>query len=234
MSGMSLPSKPHRSGPPHNPGVCELVAAKRRWSSPPKRVDVMLGFRGWNERGYLPHRDEPGLTQFVTFHLADSYPRALRSEWEALLKVADDRERRTQLEAYLDKGRGECHLRDPRIGQLVDDALRFYDGKRYELRAWVVMPNHVHALFKVGDVPLGTIVGDLKEYTAREANKLLSRRGKFWADDYFDTFMRDEQHELRTRRYIENNPTKAFLVRDPKEWLWSSARFRDANGVLRF
>lgn len=95
----------------------------------------MLGFRGWHEHGYLPHRDEPGLTQFVTFHLADSYPRALRSEWEALLKVEDDRERRAQLEAYLDKGRGECHLRDPRIGRLVDEALRFYHGKRYDLRA---------------------------------------------------------------------------------------------------
>jgi type I restriction enzyme R subunit/putative DNA methylase len=233
MFGMSLPPKPLRSGPPHNPGVRELVAAKRRWSSPPKREDAMRGFRGWNERGYLPHRDEPGLIQFVTFHLADSYPRALRSEWEALLKVEDDRERRTQLEAYLDKGRGECHLRDPRIGQLVDGALRFYHGKRYELRAWVVMPNHVHALFKVGGVPLGTIIGDLKEYTAREVNKLLSRRGKLWANDYFDTFMRDAQHELRTRRYIENNPAKAFLVRDPKEWPWSSARFRDENGVLR-
>jgi REP element-mobilizing transposase RayT len=96
------------------------------------------------------------------------------------------------------------------------------------------MPNHVHALFKVGDVPLGTIVGDLKEYTARETNKLLGRRGQFWADDCFDTFMRDAQHELRTRRYIENNPTKAFLAHDlKKEWPWSSARFRDENGVLR-
>jgi REP element-mobilizing transposase RayT len=233
MFAMSLPPKPRRSRPPHNPGVRELVAAKRRWSSPPKREEAVLGFRGWNERGYLPHRDEPGLTQFVTFHLADSYPHALRSEWEALLKVEDDRERRTQLETYLDKGRGECHLRDPRIGQLVDGALQFYHGKRYDLRAWVVMPNHVHTLFKVGDVPLGTIIGDLKEYTARGTNKLLRRRGKFWEDDYFDTFMRDAQHELRTRRYIENNPTEAFLVRDPKEWPWSSARFRDENGVLR-
>jgi REP-associated tyrosine transposase len=102
------------------------------------------------------------------------------------------------------------------------------------LHAWVVMPNHVHTLFKTGNVPMGTIVGDLKEYTAREINKLLRRRGKLWEDDYFDTFMRDTQHELRTRRYIENNPTKAFLVRNPKEWPWSSARFRDENGVLRF
>lgn len=121
----------------------------------------------------------------------------------------------------------------PGHGPLVDEALRFYHGKRYDLRAWVVMPNHVHALFKVSNVPLGKIIGDLKEYTAREANKLLRRRGRFWAEDCFDTFIRDAQHELRTRHYIENNPTKVFLVRDPKEWPWSSARFRDENGIVR-
>ena len=108
---MSEPLKPRRSGPPHNPGLRELVAGKRRWSSPPNKEQAKLGFQGWHERGYLPHRDEPGLTQFVTFRLVDAFPRALRSEWAALLELEDERERRTQLEAYLDKGRGACHLR---------------------------------------------------------------------------------------------------------------------------
>ena len=94
------------------------------------------------------------------------------------------------------------------------------------------MPNHVHALFKVNTIPLSIIVADLKEYTAREANKKLGRRGQFWADDYWDTFMRNAEHELKTRRYIENNPTKAYLVRDPKDWPWSSARFRDDHRRL--
>jgi REP element-mobilizing transposase RayT len=213
--------------------VRDLIASKHRWSSPPKREDAMRGFRGWHERGYLPHRDEPGLTQFITFHLADSYPQALRSEWAAFLEIEDDRERRRQLEGYLDKGRGECHLRDPRIGGLVDEALRFHHGPRYELRAWVVMPNHVHALLKVGEIALAKIVGELKEYTARMVNRLLGRRGQFWMEDYYDTFMRDAEHESKTCRYIENNPAKACLVRDPKEWSWSSARYRDAYGVLR-
>ena len=81
-------------------------------------------------------------------------------------------------------------------------------------------------------MPLGEIIGDLKEYTAREANKLLGRRGKFWVDDSFDTFMRDSAHEMRTRRYIEINPVKAFLVREAKEWPWTSARFRGEDAVL--
>jgi REP element-mobilizing transposase RayT len=213
--------------------VRELVAGKRRWSSPPKREDARRGFRGWHERGYLPHRDEPGLTQFVTFRLADAFPAARRSEWEALWAIENDRERRAQLEAYLDQGHGECHLRRPEIAALVEDALRHYHGQRYELRAWVVMPNHVHLLFKVANVPMSNILEDRKRYTAREANKVLGRRGAFWQADYWDTYMRDAAHELTSRRYIENNPVKAFLVRAPKDWPWSSARFRDELGALR-
>ena len=230
---MSQPSEPRRTGPPHNPGVRELVSNMQRYSSAPKRGDAIKGFRGWNERGYLPHRDEPGLTQFVTFRLQDSFPESLRSEWEHLLQIEDDRDRRDQLEAYLDLGRGESQLRQLRIGKLVEDALTFFHGQRYELRAWVVMPNHVHVLIKVGATPISRIVEDWKKFTAKEANKLLGRKGAFWQADYWDTFMRSAEHEATNRRYIENNPTKAFLVRDPEEWPWSSARLRDEFGVLR-
>jgi REP element-mobilizing transposase RayT len=229
---MSQPPEPHPPGPPHNPGVRDLVAGKRRWSSPPNREHAKQGFRGWHERGYLPHRDEPGLTQFVTFRLADSLPAELRGEWEAFLAIEDQRERRKQLEAYLDRGRGECLLRRPDIGALMDGALRFNHGKYYKLRAWVVMPNHVHVLFKVGSKSMGRMVGEWKEYTARLANKILGRRGQFWDEDYWDTYMRDRAHEARSRRYIENNPTKAFLVRDPAEWPWTSARHRNQHGEL--
>ena len=196
------------------------------------REDATRGFCGWNERGYLPHRDEPGLTQFVTFHLADSFPAALRSEWEAVLKVEDDHERCLQIEKYLDRGRGDCHLRRPDIGTLVENALRFRHSQWYGLLAWVVMPNHLHFLVEIRKTPLSKIVKELKRYASREVNKILRRTGAFWCEDYFDTYMRDAQHQLKTQRYIENNPVKALLAREPKEWLRSSARFRDENGIL--
>ena len=233
MPLVSQPPEPRRQGPPHNPGVRELIAGKRRWSSPPKREDALRGFRGWHERGFLPHRDEPGLTQFVTFRLNDSFPEALRSEWEHLRQIEEDRARHNQLEVYLDKGRGACHLRQPEIARRVEDALRFFHGQRYDLCAWVVMPNHVHVLFKVEATPMSEILKSWKGFTGTEANKLLGRRGDFWEEDYWDTFMRDSQHELKTRRYIENNPAKAGLVLDPKDWPWSSSRFRDEYSVLR-
>jgi hypothetical protein len=95
--------KPKRlPSPPHNPGVRDLIAGKREWS-PIADEDLKTGFLGWHESGYLPHRDEPGLLQFVTFRLADAFPTELRFEWEALLKIEDDRQRRIKLEAYLDR-----------------------------------------------------------------------------------------------------------------------------------
>ena len=229
---MTEPPKSRGPGPPHNPGVRELVAGKRHSSPPPNRDEAKLGFHGWSERGYLPHRDEPGLTQFVTFHLADSFPAALRSEWEGLLQIEDDLERRRQFETYLDRGRGAGHLRRPAIAKLVEQALRFHHPQWYELRAWVIMPNHLHCLVKTGAMPLAKIVKELKRYTAREVNKIFQRTGAFWCKDYFDVYMRDAEHELRTSHYIENNPVKAGLVREPADWLWSSARARDEYGVL--
>jgi putative transposase len=222
MKAKRLPS------PPYNPGVRDLVESEHAWSRPLGKDEVERGFLGWHENGYLPHRDEPGLVQFVTFRLADAFPAELGSEWEALLKIEDDRQRRIQLEGYLDRGRGQCHLRRSEIAKLVEGVLLFRHGVDYDVRAWVVMPNHVHLLFRVQDVPMWRLVNTWKGYTAKEANRILGRTGPLWQEGYWDTYMRDCEHETRARHYIEHNPTKAKLVALPKEWAWSSARFRDA------
>ena len=227
MNKKRLPS------PPYNPGVGELVRNKRQWSEPLSLETRKRGFLGWHEAGRLPHRDEPGLVQFVTFRLADTFPAELRGEWETLLKIENDRKRRTELEAYLDRGHGSCHLRQPEIAVLVEGALRFFHGERYGLRAWVVMPNHVHVLFLVQEVPMSQVLDSWKGYTARQANKLLGREGQFWQEGYWDTYMRDVEHEQQTVRYTENNPVKAGLTKTPQDWSWTSARFRDEYARLQ-
>jgi REP element-mobilizing transposase RayT len=240
--------------PPYNPGVRDLVEGKRTWDARATPPSQRAGFRGWHERGYIPHRDSPGLTQFITWHLTDAFPAALRSEWAALLEVEDDRERRIELEAYLDKGRGESWLRRPAIAAVCEAALRRFEQERYTLKAWCLMPNHVHVLVLVTTVPMADFVKSWKGYSARVSNQLLARghscpqqpepapattalnpqpSGSFWADGYWDTYMRDVDQERRSIRYIENNPVKAGLVRSPSEWPWSSSRFRDESGLLR-
>lgn len=229
---MTPDQPPHPPGPPHNPQLRDLIEGKQAWTKPLPAEAAAQGFRGWHERGYLPHRDAPGLTQLVTFRLVDSLPLALRAEWEHLLHLDDPVQRQAELEAYLDCGRGSCVLRTPEIADIVEAALLFFHSQRYELRAWVIMPNHVHVLFNTGTVPMSDVIASWKKHAAARANRLLGRRGPFWEADYWDTYMRDTAHELRTRQYVENNPISAGLVRDPIEWRWSSARRRDRYGQL--
>jgi putative transposase len=109
----------------------------------------------------------------------------------------------------------------------MESAMRFHHGSRFKLLAWVVMPNHVHVLIKIGNMPLSKIIQNWKSILAVKANQLLGRTGKFWQLGYWDTFMRDEKQQFKAVRYIENNPMKAKLCAAPEEWSFSSARFRD-------
>ena len=209
----------------------QLVEEKNRWSGRQLTDEERaLGFLGWHERGYLPHCDFPNLIQFVTFRLEDSMPVARRGEWEHMLKIDDVRDRRTKLEEYLDRGIGECHLRDARIAKLVEDTLLHFHKDRYELLGWCVMPNHVHVLVEIWQTPLAELVHTWKRFIAREANKALGRTEPFWEREYWDTKMRDEAQLHRARRYIQNNPTKAKLVLDPADWPWSSATGQSMEG----
>ncbi|HEY6981054.1 REP-associated tyrosine transposase [Reyranella sp.] len=105
----------------------------------------------------------------------------------------------------------------------------YFDGKRYRLLAWCIMPNHVHVVVEPADgQTLGAIVHSWKSFSAKQANGILGRSGPFWHRDYFDRFIRDEGHLARTIHYVEDNPVKAGLVSMPSEWPWSSSRFRAA------
>jgi putative transposase len=118
------------------------------------------------------------------------------------------------------------------MAPLAEGALRYFDRERYQLLAWVIMPNHIHVLVQVCQWPLAQILQSWKRFIAREANKILKREGSFWEREYWDTYMRDVDQLISARRYIEQNPLKAHLVTDAKAWPWSSARFRDPYGRL--
>jgi REP element-mobilizing transposase RayT len=131
---------------------------------------------------------------------------------------------------YLDAGYGSCSLREEHIAQLVEEALLHFDGQRYRLLAWVIMPNHVHVLTEVlPGHPLAEIVHSWKSFTAKEANTILGRSGAFWQPEYFDRFIRDEQHLANAIRYIHDNPVKARLVGRAEEWPYSSASKTRSN-----
>ncbi len=208
-----------------------LVSEKNDWSRPLTDEERKLGFLGWHERGYLPHCDFPNLVQYVTFRLSDSMPSSRRAEWEYLLKIEDGKDRRSKLEEYLDRGVGNCELRDPRIAQVTEDALLHFHQQRYELLAWCIMPNHVHVLHHISSTPLWKIIQGWKIHATirlrRQRRNAELPLGQFWQREYWDTFMRDEEQQRKAIKYIEANPTKAKLCRSPENWPFSSARFRD-------
>jgi REP element-mobilizing transposase RayT len=185
--------------------------------------------KGWYSRGYLPHFDQPNLVQGITYRLHDSMPMERRAEWEALLNVRDAAVQRERVEAYLNAGYGSCLLREARIAEIVQGNLLHFDGQRYHLLAWVIMPNHVHVLIQAKEgYSLPNIVHSWKSYTAKRANQLLGRTGPFWHREYFDRYIRNEQHLERAVLYVHANPVKAGLVERAEEWLFSSARWVDA------
>jgi carbamoylphosphate synthase large subunit/REP element-mobilizing transposase RayT len=178
-------------------------------------------------RRHLPHWEQPNASYFTTFRLADSVAREVLSLWreerEQWLKhhprpwdwkTAREHMRLCEesREESLDQGHGSCLLRRPIAAEAVANALRHCDAERYLLDAFVVMPNHVHALFKaIGGNPLADILHSWKSFTANVINRELNREGAVWMEENFDTIVRDSSHLAACREYIAQNPVKAAL-----------------------
>lgn len=170
----------------------------------------------------LPHWDQGSVWQFVTWRLADSLPTEWLQRWteERLAWLAHHPEPwdaiteqeyrarfRASLEAMLDSGHGSCLLSQPDPGRIVEQALQFFDGIRYFLGPYVIMPNHVHVLFcPAPGYPLGQIMHSWKSYTAKQINAILRKSGAVWQPEYWDRAVRNERHWQACRKYIEGNP----------------------------
>ncbi|MGO9273160.1 MAG: REP-associated tyrosine transposase [Terriglobia bacterium] len=186
---------------------------------------------GWHTRGYLPHFEGGSIAQETTFRLTDSFPSEPLDRWRnelaCLPHTEAEAERRRRIEDYLDLGIGEALLRHSNVAGMVENALLYFDGARYRLHAWVVMPNHVHTLFTPENgFGLSSILFSWKSFTAKEANRILGRHGQFWQEDYFDRYVRNEEHYWTAVDYIEMNPVKASLCERKEDWPFSSASRR--------
>lgn len=112
-------------------------------------------------------------------------------------------------------------LRTPKLAQIVADSLLKFDGDRYELTDFVVMPNHVHLLAAVLDeeAMLAQCEG-WKHFQAVQINRVIGSSGRFWQQDGFDHLDRSSEQFEHFRRYIADNPRKARL--SPGEFVvWS-------------
>ena len=178
-------------------------------------------------RANLPHWEQQGVTCFVTFRLADALPQEKIAEWasahanwlaahpqpwtdaEAEEYARDFGEK---LEKALDAGWGACLLAAEENRQIVANALKHFNGERYDLYAYVVMPNHVHVLFSpLGQHSIHEILHSWKSFTGHAINKRMNRIGTVWQKESWDRLIRNNEHFRRTLAYIkQNNPTRSW------------------------
>lgn len=197
--------------------------------------------KGWYKSGNLPHFDEGGLYQFITYRLNDSVPEALRQQLENALNNPNhslsqkEMVRRKYLERLMDAGYGSCALQCKENAQLIIDAWQYFNGRRYDLHTGVVMPNHVHLLVRVyTGVLIGNLVQSWKSFTSRRfvVDEHLGYRPQ-WQRGYWDRYIRNEAHYQDALRYIINNPVEAGLVRRVEDWpyyagcVWPGASCRE-------
>jgi type I restriction enzyme R subunit len=187
----------------------------------------------------LPHWAQAGAITFITWRTDDSIPAPVLARWRAdrcrwlrahgidpnqpdwptqfaTLQPAIQRDFRLEFSERwhneLDAGHGACVLRRPELAQVVADSLKHFDGDRYVLSDFVVMPNHVHLLAAFPDEPaMLAQCESWKHYTAVRINRSLGRKGRFWEQDGFDHLVRTEEQFEWFRRYIADNPIKARL-----------------------
>jgi REP element-mobilizing transposase RayT len=181
----------------------------------------------------IPHWHQNDVIQFVTFRLGDAMPSVKLSAWkqERIIWLRlhpepwNEKTRKEfyqrfsqHIEKWLDQGHGSCLLRNPNHRTILADIFQLDNGNRATIWAWVIMPNHVHALF-TPIIPMSRLIGAWKSLSARRIGL-----GSIWFRNYRDTMIRNPQHVTRVVRYIRKNPVKL-----PKDnyTLWESERAKE-------
>ena len=111
-------------------------------------------------------------------------------------------------------------LEEAEAAQIIDGAMRFFDGDRYQLYCSCVMPNHAHAvLAPILNHKPSEILHSWKSYSAKEINKVIGGSGSVWQDEYYDHLVRDPSDFNHCCAYVLSNPSKANLLNRP--WVYS-------------
>ena len=169
----------------------------------------------------LPHWAANKSLIFITYRLADSMPAAKlrawqveRDEWLRIHPEPWDAATASEyyetfpakLDEMLDAGYGSCILGREDCRNIVTENLLHFNGERYVLHAFVVMPNHVHVLLEIERrEDLAKIVQGWKSYTSKRINEVVGSEGQVWQREYYDRLIRNAEHYERTVEYIRKN-----------------------------
>jgi len=186
-------------------------------------------------RRTLPHWLVADASYFVTLRLAGTLPKAvveeLQRDRDSVAEESEDarlalaRRQFARIEGLLDGGDpARMDLAHPEVAGMCLRNLDWLRARGWRIFASTVLGNHVHLLLRSingRSNELLTEIDHYKGYTAREANRILGRQGRFWARDQFDHWLRDAAKFDGVVRYIAQNPVKAGLVADWRDWPWT-------------
>ena len=129
---------------------------------------------------------------------------------------------------------GQRRTLTPAARTIVLDALRHFDGERYELFAACVMPDHAHFLLQPWvkeQTPtddgepravfwsLGELMHSVKSFTAKRINEAEGTSGEVWEQERFDRYVRGDEDLAEKFSYILENPIRAELP-DAETYAW--------------
>ena len=172
----------------------------------------------------LPHRLPGEATLFITYRLAGSLPREVvaRMAEEARLPGPARKKAFAHYDNWLDaEASGPHWLTRPGVAAIVKESIHFYTPTYDTLHAYCLMSNHVHLLLSLPSAlakPFSQVLQAQKRYSATQANRLLGLSGQFWQRESYDHLIRSGAEFDRVVGYILNNPVKAGLVEDWRDW----------------
>jgi len=124
----------------------------------------------------------------------------------------------------------------------VEELAKVRDETKFHLLGYVVMPEHVHLL--ISEPPQGTPSTVLQKLKRRVAHRLRKRKKRaapgqallpfakceeplrsFWQARFYDFNVYTRGKKTEKLNYMHANPLKRGLVKDPKDWPWSSWAF---------
>jgi putative transposase len=119
---------------------------------------------------------------------------------------------------------------NPEERDIITEVVKHFDGNRYDLFAYVVMHDHVHALVKPAEkYTLSQVVHSWKSFSANRLQRQFNRRKCVWQDEYFDRIVRDEAELLEKAQYIINNPFKVWP--EIEEYPWVGGKLIEVAGT---
>lgn len=142
------------------------------------------------------------------------------------------------------------HMRQPilcldeSVKALEETVLEVRHKRPFEIKAWVILPDHLHAIWELPDGDSDYSVRWAlikKEFTKKLKGRLktpepnrsrISRReATVWQRRFWEHMIRDESDFRNHVDYIHYNPVKHGLVRSPVDWVHSSFQEYVDDGI---